>query len=195
MGMRSQDMSNGYDANSADFIAVRSNAGEALIQSWALTLPKGGHVIDIGAGSGKPLTQVLIKVGLNVCALDASPNMVAAFKHNFPDIKITCEVAENSRFFDQTYDGILAVGLVFLLAEPVQRKLISHMAAALKPHGRLLFSAPTEVGTWDDVLTGVPSLSLGEAAYKQIIADNGLHMIGQYRDEGGSHYYEAQRAI
>ena len=120
------------------------------------TLPKGGHVIDIGAGSGKPLTQALIKVGLNVCALDASLNMVVAFKRNFPDIKIACEAAENSRFFDQTYDGILAVGLIFLLAEPVQRKLISHMAAALKPHGRLLFSAPIEVGTWGDVLNWRP---------------------------------------
>lgn len=191
MSVNAQDKSNGYDAISADFIAVRSNNGQTLIQSWAERLPKGGSVLDVGAGSGKPLTEILIKAGFQVCALDASPKMVAAFKRNFPHIKISCEAAENSQFFNQSYDGILAVGLIFLLTESAQRQFITQIRTALKPNGRLLFSAPKEQGTWNDVLTGRPSLSLGETIYKQIMVQSGFKHVAQHVDEGGANYYEA----
>ena len=38
------------------------------------------QVLDVGAGSGEPLTAELIKAGFDVSAIDASPKMVAAFR-------------------------------------------------------------------------------------------------------------------
>ena len=82
---------------------------------------------------------------------------------------------------------------MFLLPDDSQRDLLGRMASALKPGGRLLFSAPREVGVWHDLLTGRRSSSLGAEAYRHILAGSGLQLIGDRIDEGGNHYYEARK--
>lgn len=154
---------------------------------------RGGSVLDVGAGSGEPLTAALIEDGFDICAIDASASLVAAFRRRFPAAEVACEAAEHSRFFNRTFDGVLAVGLVFLLAADRQRQLIRRLAAALNPGGRLLFSAPHQVCVWDDLLTGQPSSSLGAEAYRRIIAACGLRLALEQVDEGGNYYYEAYK--
>ena len=186
-----QDASNGYEAVAEAFMRFRSTTGLAVVRKWAASLPRGGSVLDVGAGSGEPLTAALIEQGFDVFALDASATMVEAFRRNFPDVDVACEPAEHSRFFSRTFDGVLAVGLVFLLPEDGQHALIRRMAAALKPGGRLLFSAPRQICAWDDVLTGRPSASLGAEAYRRLLAASGLRFLHSHVDEGDTYYYEA----
>ena len=188
-----EDRSQGYDAVTEEFIGLRSAIGLAIVRKWAASLPRGGAVLDVGAGSGAPLTAALIEDGFDVCAVDASPTMVAAFRRRFPGVEVACEPAEGSRFFERRFDGVLAIGLVFLLPEESQRDLLRRMAGALKPGGSLLFSAPRQVCAWDDRLTGRPSSSLGAEAYCRILADSGLQLVEQHVDEGGNHYYEARK--
>lgn len=188
-----EDRSNGWEAVAEEFMRLRSTTGLATVRKWAASLPRGGSVLDVGTGSGEPLTAALIEEGLDASAVDASPTMVAAFRRRFPGVEVACEPAERSRFFDRTFDGALAIGLVFLLPAKSQREVIRRMAAALKPGGRLLFSAPRQVCVWDDLLTGQPSSSLGADEYRRIVAGSGLHLIGEYADEGETHYYEARK--
>ena len=187
----STDASNGWEAVAGEFMRLRSASGLAVVRQWAASLPRGGSVLDVGAGSGEPLAAALIKDGFDVCAIDASASMVAAFRRRFPSAQVACEAAERSRFFDRTFDGVLAVGLVFLLAADRQRQLLRRLAAALNPGGRLLFSAPHQVCVWDDLLTGQPSSSLGAEAYRRIIAACGLRLALEHVDEGENYYYEA----
>ena len=189
-----KDFSNGYDAVAQEFIAVRSKAGRDIVQEWAASLPHGASVIDVGAGSGEPLTSALIQAELSVSAIDASANMVAAFRRNFPSINIICEPIEHSAFFSRSFDAFMAIGIIFLLPAKAQREVINSIANALNPGGRFLFSAPWQIGGWNDVLTGKPSLSLGADAYKSALNACGLKLIKEYDDEGGSHYYDAQKA-
>lgn len=191
----SEDASYGWEAVAEEFLKLRSRAGLEIVREWSASLPRGGSVLDVGAGYGEPLTAVLIEDGFDVYAIDASPTLVAAFERRFPDVEIACEPAERSAFFDRTFDGALAVGLVFLLPADGQRDLIRRMAGALNPGGRLLFSAPRRVCAWDDRLTGQPPSSLGAAAYQRIIADCGLQFAGEHVDEGGNCYYEARKRI
>jgi len=190
-----KDMSNGYDAVAEDFMSIRSSTGVKTVRKWMAKLPDGGSVLDVGAGAGEPITAALIEAEFNVSAIDASPNMVAAFQQRFPDVDVACEAAEDSQFFNRTFDGVLAIGLVFLLPADRQRTLITHMAEAVKPGGYLLFSAPQQVGNWDDVLTGRRSCSLGGEEYRQIIADAGLVIEGEHVDEGQSYYYDACKPL
>jgi len=190
-----KDMSNGYDAVCDEFIAVRSNAGRDIVDKWATTLLDSASVLDIGAGSGIPLTAVLRDKGLNVHAIDASPNMVHAFQNQFPEIQIACEAVETSPFFHQKFDAIMAIGLVFLLSESNQRTLLPKIAKALKKGGKLLFSAPRQICTWEDILTHQTSQSLGVDEYVRLLRDSGLQIISQYQDKGGTHYYEAERIV
>ena len=84
------------------------------MRNWARTLPPGAAVVDLGCGPGFPITEVLLAEGLNVYAVDEAPSFVQAFQRNFPNIPVACEAVEHSTFFDRTFDGVVAWGLIFL---------------------------------------------------------------------------------
>jgi SAM-dependent methyltransferase len=135
----------------------------------------------------------LLEERLSVYGVDASPTLIAAFRHNFPDVPVACERAEDSTFLKRTFDGVLAWGLIFLLPTDTQISLLQRIGRALAPGGRLLFTAPEVPCQWTDTLTGCPSQSLGALTYRDILHTAGLELIGQHDDEGQNHYYDALR--
>jgi 2-polyprenyl-3-methyl-5-hydroxy-6-metoxy-1,4-benzoquinol methylase len=192
---RGADPANGYEAVAAEFMARRgrSDIGVATVRAWARSLPQGGTILDLGCGHGVPIARALADDGFDVSGIDAAPTLVAAFRRRFPAARVACEAVEASAFFGRTFDGVVAIGLVFLLPADAQRNFVRRAALALNPGGGLLFTAPTETGTWTDVLTGHTSLSLGDDAYRAAIAGAGLVLAGEAVDEGGNHYYHAHR--
>jgi SAM-dependent methyltransferase len=187
------DASNGYEAVASEFMAARerSNVGVATVRAWGRSLPKGAAVLELGCGSGVPISEALMNDGVVLYGVDASRSLTAAFRSRFPNAPVACEAVEDSRFFDRTFDGVLAVGLMFLLPAHAQRDLIRRVALALTRGGRFLFSSPAQSCSWTDMLTERPSLSLGAAAYKAVLSDAGLRLIGEHLDEGENHYYDA----
>lgn len=175
-------------------MAARSDVGADAVRHWAGQLPPGGTALDIGCGFGEPVTRTLIEAGLEVWGVDASPTLVAEYRRRFPDCPVTCGAAEASDLFGRSFDGAVAVGLMFLLPEADQRRLIARVSGALAPGGRFLFSAPRQVCEWDDLLTGRPSRSLGEAAYRAALEAAGLSVVEQPTDAGGNHYFDAVKA-
>ncbi len=150
-------------------------------------------MVDVGCGSGKPISTVLAEEGFEVFGIDASPALVAEFRRQFPSAEIACEAAQTSDFFRRRFDGAVAVGLLFLLPANDQRKVIDRVAGALEPGGRFLFSAPRQPCVWDDMLTGQPSLSLGEEEYQSALEQAGMRLHGHYVDEGQNDYFDAVR--
>ncbi|UZW58380.1 class I SAM-dependent methyltransferase [Lysobacter enzymogenes] len=130
-----QDPSLGWEGIAQEFIAARdqSDIGVEVLQAWAGQLPDGGRVLDLGCGTGVPISETLIDAGLYVYAVDASPTLAAEFAQRFPQARIACEPVESSDFFGLRFDGIVAVGLMFLLPEDSQRRLIVRIASALSP--------------------------------------------------------------
>ncbi|WP_262692246.1 class I SAM-dependent methyltransferase [Kordiimonas aestuarii] len=188
------DLSDGWDDVAGQFLAFRSNIGAALVRAWAQhNLAQGGAVVDVGCGSGVPISKVLHEEGFHIFGIDASPTLLDAFRRNFPDAPSACEAAQNSRFFNRQFDAAVAVGLMFLLAEEDQRKLIRRVAKALRPGGRFLFSAPRARCEWDDLLTGRRSVSLGADSYERVLAAAGLSLLDGYTDEGENHYYDVAK--
>jgi SAM-dependent methyltransferase len=190
------DPSNGYEGIAAEFLAGRGRApstgiGARQVREWAGTLPRGAAVIDLGCGSGIPITRELISQNLNVFAMDASPSMVNAFRHNFPQIPVACESVQDSLFFIRRFDAVLSWGLMFLLLPEQQRHLIQRFADILVPGGRLLFTSPPEPEVWSDAMTGLESRSLGAAEYRNQLSAVGLSVIREYEDEGENHYFDA----
>lgn len=134
------DRSSGYEAVSLEFLARRGNSstrstaiGVKEVRKWARILPRDSSVIDLGCGPGFPITVVLVEEGLNVFGVDAAPSFVAAFQRNLPSTPILCEAVQESRFFDRTFDGVLAIGLMFLLKAEDQHRLIQRFAEILVP--------------------------------------------------------------
>jgi len=189
------DKSHGYEDIAAIFIKGRGQAvngvGASSVRNWAKTLPRHSIVLDIGCGTGIPVSKILIREGFTVYGLDASPSMVEAFKQNFPGNRVACEAAEDSSFFDLKFDAVISWGLLFLLPQDAQGIVIRKAAGALKRGGKFLFTSPPKPVHWDDAMTGQPSMSLGAEKYRELLEASGLSLIEEFEDEGENHYYHS----
>jgi SAM-dependent methyltransferase len=194
------DGSNGYEGIAHLYVAGRGTRplvgdaiGAAIVRAWAQSFPPGAIVLDLGAGPGEPSTRILQEAGVATYAVEASSAMVAAFRERFPGVPIEHNTVEGSAFFDRTFDGVLAWGLLFLLAPAAQALVIEKVAGALDPDGRFLFTAPKEPLEWLDAMTGRRSQSLGARAYERLLRDAGLTWVAEAQDEGENHYYFVER--
>jgi hypothetical protein len=120
--------------------------------------------------------------------------MVAAFRARFPTVPVKCAAVEESDFFGRTFDGVVAWGLIFLLDAEVQRRLVAKVAAVLPSGGRFLFTAPSQICSWVDLMTGRNSISLGYEAYRKALEAEGMSLVGTNLDEAENHYFFAQKA-
>jgi SAM-dependent methyltransferase len=195
-----EDGSNGYEGIARIYIAGRGtralvgdSIGAATVRAWAQAFPPGATLLDLGSGPGEPSTRILREAGLATYAVDASSTMVAAFRERFPGVPIEHNTVEASAFFDRTFDGVLAWGLLFLLQPVTQALVIEKVARALNPGGRFLFTAPKEPLEWEDAMTGRQSQSLGAQTYERLMRDAGLTWVTEALDEGENHYYFSER--
>ena len=186
------DDSHGYERIAPAYIDYRGRhpegTGAAPVHTWAAGLPAGASVLDLGCGTGLPITKALVDRGLDVYGIDASATMVAAFQQHFPSIPVACESVIGSCFFDRTFDAIVAWGLLFLLSEADQCTLLELLGQVLRPAGQFLFTAPWQIGEWDDLMTGEVSRSLGEARYRALLAAAGFASVEGFEAEGNYYF-------
>ena len=189
------DKSNGYEQIAPIFIKGRGQAingvGKSAVRKWTQTLLRNSTVLDVGCGTGIPVSLVLINEGMTVYAIDASPTMVKAFQQNFPNNPVACEAVEDSLFFNRKFDAIIAWGLIFLLPAELQEIVIQKAANALQTAGKFLFTATGKRNEWKDAMTDQHSLSLGPEKYKELLAGSGLSLVEEFEDEGENHYFNA----
>lgn len=197
-----EDGSNGYEGIANIYVAGRGTRplvgdaiGAATVRAWAEGFRPGATVLDLGCGPGEPSTRILQEAGLATCAVDASAAMVAAFRQRFPGVPIEHNTVEASGFFNRTFDGVLAWGLLFLLEPIAQARVIEKVASALAPGGRFLFTAPSEPVEWLDAMTGRRSQSLGAHTYERLLRAAGLTWVAEAEDEGGNHYFFVERHL
>jgi SAM-dependent methyltransferase len=189
----STDPSNGWNEVAEAFMAARSKVGADLVRDWSSGLDEGAAVLDVGAGSGWPITEVLVARGFDVHAVEPAPRLAAALQRRLPTVRVACEPAETSGFFERSFGGAVAIGLVFLLEPATQEDVIRRIGVHLGPGGKFLFSAPRQVASWEDIQTGRRSRSLGEEAYRSILEEAGFTSSARLTDEGGNDYFSAAK--
>ncbi len=78
---------------------------------------------------------------------------------------------------------------MFLLPEETQRTVLNKMARALKPGGRLLFTAQRHAVEWVDSITRQESRSLGAEEYESLLREQGFDIEPGRMDAGENYYY------
>jgi cyclopropane fatty-acyl-phospholipid synthase-like methyltransferase len=184
-----------YEVHAQRFLRRRDESlvGSRVVEQWSRKLPPRAAVIELGCGGGQPITRVLSEAGLRVWAIDSSPTLVAAFQSRFPTIPVQCARVQDSDFFGRMYDAAVAIGLIFLLAEPDQAELISRVADIIVPGGRFLFTAPIQVHDWTDVNTGALCRSLGQARYERLLSEAGFRVLATFVDVGENNHYDTEK--
>jgi trans-aconitate methyltransferase len=106
--------------------------GESVVE---LLDPRPGElVLDLGCGSGE-LTQRIAQLGATVVGLDASPEMVALARQQFPELAF--RVADASTFdFPEQFDAVFSNATLHWIpaATAVAQRIYQH----LRPGGRFV---------------------------------------------------------
>lgn len=133
-------------------------------------LDKGTAILDLGCGTGKPILEYLINRGIAVVGVDASAEMLALAKDNFPTTEfVLADMRKVS--LDRTFDAIIAWHSFFHLPAEDQPAMFEVFSKHLKPNGILLFTSGTEHGeVWG--MNGGENLfhaSLSTGAYQELL--------------------------
>ncbi len=161
-----------------------------LVIDFAKQIKPNGSILDIGCGSGLPITKYLCDKGFAVTGIDYSDKMIEiAKKSSIPANFIL------SDFFDFTisekFDGIIAWDSLWHIAKSKQESIYPKISNLLKPNGLFLFTHGNVDNEHIDTMMGEEFYysALSEAEIVENINRNNLVMEYSYRNftEDGSH--------
>ncbi|MBX3595511.1 class I SAM-dependent methyltransferase [Sphingomonas sp.] len=112
----------------------------AWFDRFMRSIPRGGHLLDLGCGGGEPVARYLIDRGYRLTGVDIAPAMIQLARTRFPrqtwmEADIGTLAAEPG-----SYDGIVAWDSLSHLREETQRQLVIRMAQWLRRGGVALFN-------------------------------------------------------
>jgi SAM-dependent methyltransferase len=184
----------------ADWYAAerRGETGVPEVVELARSLPPRSRVLDLGCGTGIPITRALQGEGHRVVGIDTSPAMLRWFQRNCPAAPAVRGTVLELPFATGSFDAAVAWGVVFHLPQPDQITAIASVARVLRSGAPFLFTA----GDVDSAEPhrGAPMhgidffyYSYTVADYERILARNGFAFAGYHADQGGNGYYLAHR--
>ena len=107
--------------------------------------PKGGAILDLGCGTGKPIAQFFIDKGYYITGIDGSAQMIALCQKRFPDQNwITADMTDLD--LPQRFDAIIAWHSFFHLTPRSQRAMFPIFKTHSKLGGLLVFTSGNEYG-------------------------------------------------
>ena len=193
-----------YDLIAEWYASQRTDAtGAPEVTALLSALPASPSVLDVGCGNGLPLTRLLVDHGCRVVGVDSSPNMLARFAVNFPDVPAICAPIQDCDLSGRAFDAAVAWGVMFHLPLPEQVKAIAKVASALKPGGWFLFTSGDQPAGGDgEPFEGEPMngvrfyyYSFTRDAYRDVMREHGLTLEKTHEDEGKNTYYLARKTL
>lgn len=185
-----------YDDIAEWFATTRDPAiGVPELAAFAKTLPPRARVLDLGCGHGIPVSRLLLREGFDLTALDSSSEMVGRFRTHFPGVPARCLRVQDARFALESFEGVVAWGVLFHLSEAEQRATIDKVSAWLRPGGRFLFTSGDAPGMAESEMNGVAFryVSLGVDGYRGRLEGVGMRLVHHGPDAWGNHVYVAEK--
>jgi cyclopropane fatty-acyl-phospholipid synthase-like methyltransferase len=170
-----------YERQAALYDAQRSRAMHEArwLARFTAQLPAGGHVLDLGCGTGEPIARWFMAEGFRVTGMDFSAAMLQIARERWPEGDWR---EADLRDFEapERFDGIIAWDSFFHLTEAEQPDCIARMARHLKPGGALMLTVGPAAGAADGTVGAetVFHASLSPAAYATCLEDNNMRLTG-----------------
>ena len=151
------------------------------LERFADLLPAGGNIIDIGCGSGEPISRHLIERGFALTGVDSSDALIGLCRARFPDHEW---IVDDMRRLDlgRRFDGLIGWHSVFHLAAADQRRMFPRFAAHAKPGAALMFTSGSEAGKTYGEWQGEPlhHASLDPEEYEALLVENGFELVERH---------------
>ncbi len=170
-----------YERLAAQYDAARSTAlfEAKWLARFTKHLPDGGHVLDLGCGTGQPIAQWFANEGFRVTGVDFAEAMLEIARSRWPngDWRLG-----DMRELDlpERFDGIVAWNSFNHLTQEEQTACIARIAQHLKPGGTFLTTVGPRAGTVTGSVAGaeVHQASLSPSGYAICLEENGMRLTG-----------------
>ncbi len=153
--------------------------------------PRGSdppRVLDIGCGTGTPLTRRLASCGATVTGLDISERMLEKARRNVPEAAfIRCDVAACP--ISGAFDGVLAWDSLFHVPLNAQMGTLRKVLRSLRADGVALFTTGAQHGEVVSEMLGQAFYysSLAAEQYDDILAEEDCRVLYAEVDDPGGH--------
>ena len=182
-----------YNSIADDYDTYRSAIGACDLLTLVETMGDGLHILDLGCGTGHPIAARLAPRVSRYLGIDNAEAMLSVFRRNVRQADCLClDMSEIARL-GGGWDLIFSWGALCHLSAEAQVRTLIAAAGQLSPGGRLLFTsgeAPGRctgsVGPYREV---IDHLSLGRAAYTELLSANGMRLLSAEPWEAGNFTY------
>lgn len=192
-----------YRRHAEDWASRRTHLGapeQRHLVRFIAHVPPGGHILDLGCGSGAPIATWLSAQGFVVTGVDASPELIERLRAHLPDIET---VVADMRGLDlgRTFDGVLAWYSSFHLTAEDQDGMFDVYARHTRPGGAVMFVGGPKHGVAMGEWMGEPlyHASLDPAAYRAGLEGAGFIDIEEAvldpDNDEGARVWLARRAV
>ena len=158
-----------YNKNAGSFTEGTQDVDFAMMQdSFLEHIPKGGHILDFGCGSGRDARYFKDK-GFRVDAVDGSEEMVrvAAAHSGLPVRRMLFQDLDAA----EEYDGIWACSSILHLDREELAEVMQKIRAALRPGGILYTSF--KYGDFSGERNGRFFTDMTEESFGRLLKDTG----------------------
>jgi len=182
-----------YNTFASEYDTHRTEIGVHDMLRVVKAMDDGLHVLDLGCGTGHPTAELVAPRVSRYLGIDNAQAMLAIFRRNVPQAECRClDMTEIDRL-GGGWHLIFGWGALCHLPAEAQTRALIAAAGLLNPGGRLVFAsgeAPGEckgsIGPYRDV---IDHLSLGKAAYTELLTAQGMRCVAAEPWEGGNFTY------
>jgi ubiquinone/menaquinone biosynthesis C-methylase UbiE len=101
------------------------------------------HILELGCGSGIPITRMLIDRGAQVVANDISTKQLEMAKVRCPQATLIPGDMAALSFEPESFDGVISFYAIFHLPRAEQKGMLSNICSWLKPGGMFVCNLST----------------------------------------------------
>jgi SAM-dependent methyltransferase len=127
----------GYNECAQKYAQTRSIKPPAELKYITDYIPHGSRILDIGCGSGIPISQSL-SANYKVTGVDISSTMIELAKKNVPSGQFMCKDIMEADFPDSYFSAIVSFYTIFHIPRRQHKKLFTKMHKWLDHKGMIL---------------------------------------------------------